>query len=108
MPVEIAGVVQAVLGLDTRPFSSRHVHTPGVGMTGSASFTPSEIAELYRFPRHADGAGQCIGVIELGGGYYREDLDTFCSSIKQPVPKITDISVSGAENKPADRATLAV
>src|SRR5580700_2985493 len=105
VPVEIAGVVQAVLGLDTRPFSSRH--TPGVGMTGSASFTPSEIAELYRFPRHADGAGQCIGVIELGGGYYREDLDTFCSSIMQPVPKITDVSVSGAENKPADRATLA-
>ncbi|MGA8231525.1 MAG: S53 family peptidase, partial [Candidatus Acidiferrales bacterium] len=107
VPVEIAGIVRAVLGLDTRPFCSSHVHTPGVGITGSAPFTPSEIAELYRFPRHADGAGQCIGVIELGGGYYREDLDTFFSSIKQLVPKITDVSVSGAENKPSDRVTLA-
>ena len=105
VPVEMAGIVRAVLGLDTRPFSSRHVHTPG--RTGSAPFTPSEIAELYRFPHHADGAGQCIGIIELGGGYYREDLDAFFSSIKQPVPKITDVSVSGAENKPADRAILA-
>jgi kumamolisin len=107
VPVEIGGVVRAVLGLDTRPFSSPHVHAPGVGMTGSAPFTPSEIAELYRFPRHADGTGQCIGVIELGGGYYREDLDTFFASIKQPAPKITDVSVSGAENKPANRGILA-
>jgi kumamolisin len=106
-PVEIAGVVRAVLGLDTRPFSSPHLHAPGAGITPSAPFTPAEIAELYRFPRHADGTGQCIGIIELGGGYYREDLETFFSSIKQPLPKITDVSVSGAENKPADRATLA-
>ena len=106
IPRELADSVQAVLGLHNRPAARRHMPATGVKTARRAAFSPSDIAELYRFPRHADGKGQCIGVIELGGGYYKSDLESFFSALKLPVPRITDVSVDGATNAPADRASL--
>jgi kumamolisin len=109
IPKKLAGSVEAVLGLHDRPCAWRHLAAaPGVKKVPRAPFTPDEIAELYRFPRHANGTGQCIGVIELGGGYSRSDLEAFFGPLKVPVPKITDVSIGGAENAPADRASLAI
>ncbi|MGA8073598.1 MAG: S53 family peptidase [Candidatus Acidiferrales bacterium] len=106
IPRELADSVQAVLGLHDRPCVRRHMPATGVKKARRASFSPQDIAELYRFPRHANGNGQCIGVIELGGGYYKSDLESFFSASKLPVPRITDVSVDGAKNAPADRASL--
>jgi len=106
LPRSIAGSVEGVLGLHDRPCARRHLPATGVKKARRASFSPQDIAELYRFPRHADGKGQCIGVIELGGGYYKSDLESFFSALKLPVPRITDVSVDGAKNAPADRASL--
>ena len=107
IPKTIAGIVDTVLGLHDRPCALRH--STGVVRKKAARtpFSPGDVTELYRFPRHADGKGQCIGVIELGGGYYRSDVESFFSSLKMPMPKITDVSVDGAKNAPADRAGLA-
>jgi len=107
IPRELAGTVQAVLGLHDRPCALRHRPAPLANQSPRAPFSPNDIAELYRFPRHANGAGQCIGVIELGGGYHRSDLESFFCSLKMPLPKITDVSIQSAKNAPADRASLA-
>ena len=106
IPKELDGCVETVLGLHNRPCALRHATGVGRKKVSRAPFVPGDVAQLYRFPRHADGKGQCIGVIELGGGYYKSDIESFFSSIRMPVPKITDVSVDGAKNAPADRASL--
>lgn len=107
IPRELADSVEAVLGLSDRPGAFRHLPATGVKRAARSHFSPQDIAELYRFPKHANGAGQCIGVIELGGGYYKSDIENYFSSLKVPVPRITDVSVDGVKNSPADRAGLA-
>ena len=41
------------------------------------TFTALQLARLYSFPPNADGTGQAIGIIELGGGYQASDLATY-------------------------------
>jgi kumamolisin len=106
IPKELARSVKSVLGLHDRPYALRHFPATGAKKAPSAPFSPRDIAELYRFPRHADGTGQCIGIIELGGGYHKRDLASFFASLKMPVPRITDVPVGGAENEPADYSLL--
>jgi kumamolisin len=106
IPRELAGSVETVLGLDDRPVALRHMPAPGVKKAVRAHFSPHDVAELYRFPKHATGEGQCIGVIELGGGYHRSDLASFFSSLQMAMPKITDVSADGTKNAPADLASL--
>src|SRR6202142_2465151 len=52
IPKELAGLVEAVLGLHDRPCALRH--TTGVVRKKAtrAPFSPSDVAEIYRFPRH--------------------------------------------------------
>ena len=99
-PAELEGVVAAVIGL--RPHSPARPHLP-VGATPSASaprFTCPEIAALYDFPR-ADGAGQAIAVVCLGGGFHRSDLDAFAASIGLAAPEVAEVGVAGGANDPA-------
>jgi kumamolisin len=106
IPSELAGCVETVLGLHDRPVALRHMAAPAAKKAKRAHFSPHDVADLYRFPKHATGEGQCIGVIELGGGYHRSDLENFFASLKLPMPKITDVSVDGTKNAPADLASL--
>jgi subtilase family serine protease len=62
--------------------------------------TPPQVAELYDFPRETDGSGQCIGIIELGGGYVAADIDAYFEMIGIHTPKIVDVSVAGGGNRP--------
>ena len=66
------------------------------------SLTVSEIATLYDFPRGQDGAGQTIGLIELGGGYRDADLDAYFAKLQLHRPKVTAVSVDRARNQPGD------
>jgi subtilase family serine protease len=61
---------------------------------------PPQVAALYDFPQETDGNGQCIGIIELGGGYVAADIDVYFKIIGIPTPKIVDVSVAGGENQP--------
>ena len=47
----------------------------------SQSYTPPELAKIYAFPEEADGTGQTIAVIELGGGFDQADLDTYFTGL---------------------------
>ncbi len=48
------------------------------------------------------GAGQTIGIIELGGGYNTSDLTTYFDGLGIAVPTVTAVSVDGGTNAPGD------
>lgn len=103
VPAEIAPIVTAVMGLDSRPQAKPHfrrLETEGLAARTAQGFTPREIAGLYDFPTDLDGSGQKIALIELGGGYRDDDLKTYFESIGVPTPTVTAVSVSGALNNP--------
>jgi hypothetical protein len=60
-----------------------------VAVTKPVFFTVSELAKIYEFPQGYDGSGQCIGLIELGGGYKQSDLETHFKSLGIPMPRVT-------------------
>ncbi|HTV97806.1 MAG TPA: S53 family peptidase [Steroidobacteraceae bacterium] len=110
LPTEWDGVVEAILGLDNRPqarprFRSRpapgNIHRPR--RAASASYTPPQVAGFYAYPE-ATGAGQCIGLIELGGGYRPADLSTYFSGLGLASPTVTAVSVDHAANSPTGDA----
>jgi kumamolisin len=99
IPAELDGVVVAVLGLDTRPQARSQVRRASPGQAGT-SYTPPQIAALYRFPAGTDGSGETIAVIELGGGFSASDLSTYFTGLSIPVPSVTAQGVDGASNVP--------
>jgi kumamolisin len=102
LPHDVAPVVQAVLGLDDRPQAHPQIRASARTHAAhhEATFTPTEIARLYRFPARLDGRGQRIAVIELGGGYRTSELHAYFSSLGLQTPKITAVSVDGVHNRP--------
>lgn len=106
IPAELDGVVEGVFGLDNRPQAKAHFRLrkkkPGVrAQAADVSYSPLQVAKAYSFPAGTTGAGQCIGVIELGGGYTTSDLDSFFSNLGISTPKVTAVSVDGGTNSPA-------
>jgi kumamolisin len=57
------------------------------------------VAARYGFPE-GDGAKQCIGLIELGGGYQPADLSAYFTQLGLPEPDVVAISVDNASNQP--------
>ena len=71
----------------------------------SGTFTPPQVAELYDYPNALTGTGQTVGIIELGGGYSTSDLATYFSQLGiSPAPKVSSVSVDGANNSPGSDA----
>jgi kumamolisin len=107
VPVDVADIVQGVFGLDDRPAARPHVRRlddlqrirPLVGAP-RASFTPPQIASLYNFPRGLTGQGQCVAIIELGGGFVSADLDTYFGQLGIPRPEVVAVSVDHGRNQP--------
>lgn len=103
---DIHEIVTAVLGLDDRAKARPHFRLgptfrPPIraALAATASFTPLQLAQLYDFPA-GDGKGQCIALIEMGGGYQEGDLSTYFSSLGVPAPTVEAVSVDGATNAP--------
>ncbi len=100
IPADLSGVVVSVHGLDNRPQAQAHFRLAQASPSAtSVSYTPLQIAAAYKFPS-GNGAGQTIGIIELGGGYVQSDLQTFFTGLKLPVPTVIAVSVDGAQNDP--------
>lgn len=107
VPADLANRIEAVLGLDTRPQSKPHFRilkaASNIRPLKSASlkaFTPPQVASLYQFPAGTDGSGQCIALIELGGGFRPKDLNACFSKIGVKAPTVTAVSVDKGHNKP--------
>ena len=106
VPAAIAPAVEGVFGLDDRPQARPHFRrllsggAPVIAHTAGASFSPVDLARLYEFPIDATGAGECIALIELGGGYSGADLDSYFSGLGIQAPAIVAVSVDSANNSP--------
>ncbi len=106
VPADVADIVRGVFGLDDRAQArAQFVRATVVeAAAASAGFTPLQIASAYGFPA-GDGAGQTIGLIELGGGYAQSDLDTYFSKLQIATPPVViSVSVDGASNAPTGSA----
>ncbi len=105
VPADLDGVIEAVFGLDNRPQTKPHfrVRKAKAGRhaaAGAVSYSPLQVMQAYDFPTSADGTGQCIALIELGGGYNTSDLNTFFHNIGVAMPRVTAVPVDGATNSP--------
>ncbi len=106
VPEELASVIEGVFGLDNRPQARPHFRVrPGKkGFQPRADaakpMTPLQVAKLYNFPATLDGSGQCIAILELGGGFRTKDLTAYFKGLGIKKPKVTAISVGGAHNEP--------
>ena len=96
IPDHLQGVITAVLGLDNRPVAKPHLRRAAAAKA-SAGYAPTQVAAAYSFPKGATGAGETIGIIELGGGYSTADLNTYFGT---HLPKVSSISVDGGANNP--------
>ncbi len=110
VPSDLEGIIQGVFGLDNRPQARPHfkVHASNPGAVGAvspadqaASFTTLQLAQIYSFPQQLDGSGQCIAIIELGGGYRTADLNAYFSGLSLPTPNVKTVRVDCANNKPS-------
>jgi len=106
LPAELHDVVEGVFGLDNRPQAKPHFRRQrGVAGARAASvnlsYTPPQVAALYDFPTGVNGAGECIALIELGGGYKTSDLSSYWSQLKlAETPSVSAVSVGDGSNDP--------
>jgi kumamolisin len=110
LPDELHGVVTAVLGLDNRPqarphFRARPTHgnVQWHAAAASTSFTPTQLAALYNFPA-GTGQGECIAIVELGGGYRPTDLQRYFAALQVSQPTVLAASVDHGRNRPTGSA----
>lgn len=100
LPEELHGVVQGVFGLDNRPQAKPHFRRPGA-QPATHTFDPPQVARLYNYPTNVDGAGQCVAIIELGGGFKPADLDAYWKQLNlSKTPAVSAVSVGNGSNAP--------
>jgi kumamolisin len=106
IPTELDGLIEGVFGLDNRPQALPHFRRrkdPVVGvrpLAAGISYSALDVAAAYNFPPNTDGTGQSIAILELGGGYRAEDLNTYFNQLGMATPKVTAIPVDGGSNAP--------
>jgi len=111
VPAELKDIIVAVLGLDNRRMVKRrpiHRRKTSLGLAAQAAtsrtwFYPAELASIYSFPT-GDGKGQTVGLLEFGGGYFPDDLETFCQNANVSVPTVKTVSVNNTPTNAKDGA----
>lgn len=104
IPEALEPIIVGVFGLDNRPQARPHLQryeqTPGSvhANATTSSYTPLQLANLYDFPTGNNGSGQCIALIELGGGYVNSDLQAYFQKLGIALPRVTSVSVDGGQN----------
>ena len=105
VPKDVAPLIEGVFGLDNRPVVRPHFHFRPLPKgrqpraTPVRAFTAVEVAKLYDFPSNVDGNGQCIAVLEFGGGYRQTDLTEYFTKLGVEPPTVTAVSVDGGHNQ---------
>lgn len=117
VPSGLLPLIEGIFGLDNRQqarpqiiLATRSSGAPSseVAATRAAatseanpvSFLPPAVGQIYNFPAHLTGAGQCIGLIEFGGGFSEGDISTYFQQLNLPVPRVEAVSVDGTPNQP--------
>ncbi|MFZ0774079.1 MAG: S53 family peptidase [Candidatus Sulfotelmatobacter sp.] len=106
VPAELRDVIEGVFGLDNRPqakphFRRRHARAGARAAAVNLSYTPIQVATLYDYPTGVDGSGECIALIELGGGFNPTDLSNYWSQLNlTETPTVSAVSVGNGSNNP--------
>ncbi len=107
VPKELAGVISGVFGLDNRPVSQRPRFAAGATLAPPApnphTKRPSAFRRLYSFPARATGKGQCVGVLEFGGGFERKKLNAYLSRLGAGSPRIIVREIKPGRNEPTNQ-----
>ena len=107
VPESLSSIITGVFGLDNRPIARPMFQVAkknGKIVSHAASpqsFYPNQLAKFYGFPTKVTGKGECIGIIELGGGFRQEDITNYFKSLKIAAPTVKAISIDGARNDPS-------
>jgi kumamolisin len=107
LPPELSTVVEGVFGLDNRPQAKPHFRRrrERAGVRAHAqnvSYTPIQVATLYDFPAKVNGSGECIALIELGGGFNPTDLSHYWNQLNlSTTPTVSAVSVGNGSNNPS-------
>lgn len=101
IPADLAGIIEGVFGLDNRPQAQPHFRRRDQAAV-AVSYTPPQVAQLYDFPTNLTGQGECIALIELGGGFVPADLTTYFGALGLTPPAVVAVSVDGGQNAPGD------
>jgi kumamolisin len=123
LPPELDGIVEGVFGIEDVPIArphfkfsgesaqaALHASTPVAAAAAPAlteeaqatsGYSGIDMAKLYDFPQGLDGSGQCIAILELGGGYRSADLKAYFKSLGLAAPHVTAVSVDGGKNSPS-------
>ena len=115
IPASLEGIIEGVFGLDNRPQARPHFRlspAPGNGPgrlahAAPVSYTPPQLAAAYAFPDAGQGQGQCIAIIELGGGFRRAELIACFKRLGLNPPTIKSRNIDGARNRPGRSADSA-
>jgi kumamolisin len=115
IPAELDGLVSGVFGLDQRRVARRLARTdaaagpesPAAGPKAPAAepLKPADLEARYAFP-DGDCAGQTIAIAEFGGGYFPDDVHTFCKAHGRTLPQVDTVSVGATPLTPTEIAAL--
>jgi len=110
VPSEVSQIIEGVFGLDDRRVARRrrnpartNSHVRDTVSIPASWYTPPQLAKHYNFPA-GDGAGQVVGILEFGGGFFQNDLNNFCRLASTPVPVVKTVSVDGISTTARDGA----
>ena len=103
LPAALDGIVEAVLGLDSRPQAKPHCRLRRHAGGAAVSYTPLQVASAYGFPA-GTGQGECVALIELGGGFRPADLTTYFQGLGVGSPSVVAVSVDHGTNAPTGDA----
>lgn len=93
--------------VNTLPRVRHHHHHHHNQSAPDVTWTVPALCAAYNWPTGLPGKG-VIGIVELGGGWVKSDIDAYFKSIGQPSPSITDVSVDGTTNTPGNDADVEV
>jgi kumamolisin len=103
LPAALDGIVEAVLGLDSRPQAKPHCRLRRHATGAAVSYTPLQVASAYGFPA-GTGQGESVAIIELGGGFRPADLETYFKGLGVGSPSVVAVSVDHGKNAPTGDA----
>lgn len=92
----------ATPAMQDRSEGPMHSHAAAAQPLNPANgFNPNDVGHLYNFPAGVNGHGQCIAIIELGGGFRHTDITQYFASLGLAPPSVTAVSVDGGHNTPS-------
>ena len=104
---ELKDIIKGVFGFDNQPIARPMFQVAKKGdkivshAAAPQAFTADQLARIYGFPTGVTGKGQCIGIIELGGGFRTADITNYFKSLGITKPVVKAVSVDGGKNSPS-------